>query len=104
MGTTLALPLRHLGGLALVCAATLVCEVLRPHLSPPNLVMVFLLAVVVAALQLGRGPAVATAVLGVLSFDYFFVPPRFSFSVADKEYLLTFLGLFCVGMVISELV
>jgi len=104
MGTTLALPLRHLCGLALVCAATLVCEVLRPHLSPPNLVMVFLLAVVVAALRLGRGPAIATAVLGVLSFDYFFVPPRFSFSVADKEYLLTFLGLLCVGMVISELV
>jgi len=104
MSTSVSQPLRHLFSLALIFAATLVCEVLRPYLSPPNMVMVYLLAVVVAALRLGRWPAVTAAALGVLAFDFFFVPPRFSFSVADKEYLLTFFSLFCVGMVISELV
>jgi two-component system sensor histidine kinase KdpD len=39
-----------------------------------------------------------------LAFDFFFVPPRLTFAVADTQYLLTFLGLFVVGVVISSLV
>ena len=95
---------RSVSVLALVAAATLICEGLRPYLSPVNMVMAYLLAVVIAAVSLGRWPAIATALFGVVSFDFFFVPPRFSFSVSDKEYLLTFFALFVVGMVISALV
>ena len=65
--------------------------------------MLYLAAVVVAAVFLGRGPAALTAGLSVLAFDFFFVQPRFSFSVSDTEYLLTFVGLFVVGLVISSL-
>jgi len=88
----------------LVAAATLLCELLRPYLAPTNMVMFYLLAVVVASIRLGRRPAMATALLGVLAFDFFFVPPRLTFVVADTQYLLTFLGLFVVGAVISTLV
>ncbi len=95
---------KYMAGLLLVLAATLVGETVRPHLSPTNMVMLYLLAVVIAALRLGQRVAIATAVLGVLAFDFFFVPPRFSLTVADKEYLVTFLGLFTVGAVISSLV
>jgi two-component system sensor histidine kinase KdpD len=35
--------------------------------------------------------------------NFFFVQPRFSLSVADTEYILTFAGLFVVGLVISSL-
>jgi two-component system sensor histidine kinase KdpD len=45
-----------------------------------------------------------TALLGVIAFNFFFVPPRLTFIVADPQYLLTFLGLFVVGVVISTLV
>lgn len=95
---------RYASASALVVAATLVCEALRPYLSPVNMVMAYLLAVVIAAVSLGRRAAIITALLGVVAFDYFFVPPRFSFSVADKEYLLTFSALLAVGMLISALV
>jgi two-component system sensor histidine kinase KdpD len=95
---------KYLAALLLVLAATLVGESVRLHLSPTNMVMVYLLAVVIAALRLGQRPAIVTAALGVLAFDVFFVPPRFSLTVADKEYLTTFLGLFMVGVVISSLV
>jgi len=84
--------------------ATGICEQARPFLSPVNMVMGYLLVVVLAAVFLGRRPAMASAFLGVLAFDYFFVPPRFSFRIADKEYLVTFLALFTVGGVISTLV
>ena len=38
--------------------------------------------------------------LSVLAFDYFYVDPRLSFTVADTEYLLTFTGLLVVGLVV----
>lgn len=94
----------YVAGVALVVAATVVCELLRPFLAPTNMVMFYLLAVVIASLRLGRKPAIACALFGVLAFDFFFVPPRLTFVVADTQYLLTFLGLFIVGLVISTLV
>ena len=94
----------YLVSLALVAAATLLSSLVRPHVSPINLVMVYLLAVVLAAVRFGLKPAILTAALGVLAFDFFFVLPRWSFTVADTEYLFTFLGLFIVGVVISTLV
>lgn len=90
--------------LALVTGVTLLCALLRPFFAPTNMIMFYLLAVVVAALRLGRKPAIATAILGVIAFDFFFVPPQLTLAVADTQYLMTFIGLFVVGIVISTLV
>jgi len=94
----------YLSALAMVVAATLVCWFVRPFLAPTNMVMVYLLAVVVAALRLGLKPAILAAFLGVLAFDIFCVPPYLTFAVADTEYLITFVALFAVGVIISTLV
>ncbi len=94
----------YLASLGLVTAATALAFLVRPLLSPTNMVMIYLLAVVMAAARLGLKPAVLTAAVGVLAFDFFFVPPFFSFTVDDTEYVFTFLGLFIVGVVISTLV
>ena len=94
----------YLVGVAYVVLATLFGELVRRHLAPTNLVMPYLVVVVLAALRLGRGPAIVSAGLSVLAFDLFFVPPRLSIAVQDTEYLLTFLGLFLVGVVVSTLV
>jgi two-component system sensor histidine kinase KdpD len=91
-------------GLVLVGAATLVGEIVARFLSPANLVMIYLLAVVYAAIRAGFRPAILTAALSVLAFDFFFVLPHHTFAVADTEYLLTFAALFIVGAVISKLV
>jgi two-component system sensor histidine kinase KdpD len=94
----------YLKSLALVMAASAACELVRPFLVPTNLVMIYLLAVVLAATRLGLKPAIMTAFLSVLAFDFFFVPPRLTFAVSDTQYLLTFAALFTVGVVISTLV
>jgi two-component system sensor histidine kinase KdpD len=94
----------YMKSLALVLAASAACELVRPFLAPTNLVMIYLLAVVLAATRLGLKPAIMTAFLSVLAFDFFFVPPRFTFAVTDTQYLLTFAALFTVGVVISTLV
>lgn len=95
---------RYLQSVLLVAATTVVGAFIDPLVtSQTNLVMIYLTSVVIAALYLGRGPSLLTAFLSVLAFDFFFVPPRLTFSVSDTEYVLTFLGLFIVSLVISTL-
>jgi two-component system sensor histidine kinase KdpD len=72
-------------------------------IAATNLVMLFLLAVVIVALRWALGPAIFTAIIGVLAFDFFIVPPRLTLAVSDTQYLLTFAGLLITGVVISTL-
>ncbi len=43
------------------------------------------------------------AFVGVALFDFFFVPPRFSFAVSDVQYLVTFAVMLVVALVIGQL-
>jgi two-component system, OmpR family, sensor histidine kinase KdpD len=58
---------------------------------------------VLLAVKWGRGPAILAAVLNVIAFDFFFVPPRFSFMVNDIQYFLTFAVMLAVGIFIGQL-
>ena len=93
---------RYALSLLLVALVTLAGFPLRLFLDATNLVMLYLVGVLIAAVYLGRGPSILASIVSVLAFDYFFVNPRFSFSVTDTQYLLTFLGLLVVGLVISN--
>lgn len=73
-------------------------------IDPANVVMLFLLMVFVVALRLGRGPALLSALVGVALFDFFFVPPRFSFEVAHVQYLITFAVMLTVAVMTTHLV
>jgi two-component system sensor histidine kinase KdpD len=95
--------LRYGWSLLIVVVATGLSALVTPEFSPTNLIMIYLLAVVVAAFYLGRGPAILASCLGVLAFDYLFIPPRYTLTVADTEYLLSLAGLLVVGVVISYL-
>ena len=76
---------------------------LRSWLAPENLVMLYLMEVVLVAVRLGRGPAIAASFLAVLAFDVFLVPPYYSLSVNDSQYLLTFAIMLAVSLIISGL-
>ena len=95
--------MHYLWAVLLVLAATGVSALFHPSISATNLVMVYLLAVVVAAVYLGRGPSILASILSVLAFDFSFTEPYYTFVVSDTEYILTFAGLLGVGLVISEL-
>ncbi|WP_175688561.1 sensor histidine kinase [Burkholderia anthina] len=97
-------PPRHYAYAAAICAAiTVIASVVSERLDLTNLVMLYLLGVVFSAVRLGRGPGVLQSFLSVAAFDFFFVPPRMSFSVSDTQYLLTFFGMLLTSLVISHL-
>lgn len=68
-----------------------------------NVAMIFLAVVVMAALWLGRGPAVFAAVIAVAAFDFFFVAPQWTFAVSDVQYVLTFAVMLGVGTLVATL-
>ncbi|GAB2897996.1 hypothetical protein GCM10027046_29650 [Uliginosibacterium flavum] len=86
-----------------VALLTTLTQPLLAWVDPSNLVMLYLLLVVGIALRYSRGPAAWCALLGVLAFDYFHVPPRLSFAVGDVQYLLTFAVMLLVGLLLAEL-
>jgi two-component system sensor histidine kinase KdpD len=94
-------------GYAWAGAATAVCTLagyaMAPRFDLVNIAMVYMLAVVFVALRFSRGPAVATALLCVATFDFTFVPPQGTFTVDDIQYVLTFGIMLAVGLVISRL-
>lgn len=90
---------------AFLCVATMVLALpFRDRVDIANIDMLFLLAVFLSAVWLGRGPAVMAVLLSVALFDFFFVPPYLSFAVADAQYLITFAVMLTVGLLTSHLV
>jgi len=93
----------YLQALVAVAAATAVGLLLFAHADHANVVMVFLVAVVLAAARLGNGPSVLAAVTAVVAFVYFFVPHYNSCVVDDLAYLPTFAVLLAVGLIVATL-
>jgi two-component system, OmpR family, sensor histidine kinase KdpD len=95
--------LRYLWAAVACIGVTLASFPLAAHFDRSNIVAVFILTVVLVAVRFGRGPAALAAILNVGAFDYFFVPPRFSFAVSDVQYLLTFFIMLAVGLITGQL-
>ena len=94
---------RYAWATAAVVAVTLLAFPLHSVFDLANIVMLFLLATVLVAVKLGRGPAALAAVLNVAAFDFFFVVPRFSFAVSDVQYLFMFAVMLAVGLITGQL-
>lgn len=88
---------------AAVGATTVLGLSLRRHLELEDVSMLYLTAVMAASMG-GRGPALVAASLAVAAFDFCFVPPFFTFAVAETHHLLTFAVMFGAGLTISTLI
>jgi two-component system sensor histidine kinase KdpD len=91
------------GGAILLAGAAIAAGLDRLGLHETNIVMTLLAAVALVAARYGRGPAIGASVIAVLAFDYLFVPPRYTFAVADTEYLITFGVMLAIALLISTL-
>lgn len=89
---------------ALACVATTgIAALLTWYFDLVNIIALFLLTVVLVAVGFGRGPGVMASFLSVALFDFFFIPPRFSLTVADAQYLLTFAVMLAVALITAHL-
>jgi len=69
----------------------------------PDVVMIYLLGIMLVSSRHAFGASIFAAFLSVAAFDYCFVPPYFTFAVADLRHVVTFAVMFLVAAVISGL-
>ncbi|NNM55462.1 MAG: sensor histidine kinase KdpD, partial [Spirochaetales bacterium] len=88
-----------------ICAGFTGAGVAFQHLGmvEANIVLTLLLGVVLTAGLFGLVASVFASLLMVLTFNYFFTLPLYSFMVYDPQYYLVFLFLLIVGTVIGTL-
>ncbi len=86
-----------------VAAAILGGKALEQITTLPNLSMIFLFAVVACALRFGVASAIAAAVLSFLSYNFFFIEPRYTFTIAAPHELFALLVFLVVAVVTGGL-
>ena len=93
----------YIASMLMMILMYLIITPISSYLGVVNISMLFLLPVLFSAARWGRLPAVTTAAMGVLTFDFFFVPPTLTFTVADLRYLLSFAIFMLVGLITGTL-
>jgi two-component system, OmpR family, sensor histidine kinase KdpD len=86
-----------------VVAATLVIAALQGLTSAADLGSVYLLAVLAVAIGRGELAALATAVLGVLTFNFFYIAPRHQLAIAHSQDLVQLIVLLIAAVVVGRL-
>ena len=89
--------------IAIVGVCTGIAALMFPYVAVADLAMVYLLGAVIIAARAGKAPSCFAALLSVVAFDFFFVPPRYMFSFSSPRYLITSVVMFIVAFVISRL-
>jgi two-component system sensor histidine kinase KdpD len=107
-GSTALSPRRRLAGLGLAAlglpSLTLALDALRNQLSLTSDILLFLAAVVAVALVGGLWPALLVAVGGSLLLNFFFTPPIYSWTAAEREHVLALVVFVAVAAAVSAVV
>ena len=86
-----------------VAISTALAGFMFPYFDRTDIAMIYLLGIVITSMRTGRWPALAATLLSVAAFDFFFVPPYFTFAVNDIRFVVTFGVMFVVAYVITQL-
>jgi two-component system sensor histidine kinase KdpD len=88
---------------ALVVLVTLVGLVLFARAGIADIGLLYLVPVMFAAIRLGMRPGLLTGVLSALTYNFFFIPPRFTLAVANPSHFITLVILLGVALVGSHM-
>ena len=87
--------------LLMVSMITLFSYAIKDVVEYGNITLLYQLPVVFSAFWWGRWPSYFTGICSVLTYDFLFIPPVFTFSVEDIRYLWSFLTFLVVAFVIG---
>jgi two-component system, OmpR family, sensor histidine kinase KdpD len=88
---------------AVVAAASGGVAALQSSTGVEGLAILYLLAVLTVAIRHGQLPALITAVLSSLTFNYFFLPPRHELTIAHSQDVVEFVVLLIAAVVVGRL-
>ncbi|HML05623.1 MAG TPA: DUF4118 domain-containing protein [Methanobacterium sp.] len=80
-----------------------ICLLIRPFVEAINIPMIFIIPIVLSGIIAGRKGGILASIMAVAFFDFFFVPPYYTFTIEDIRFVPTFAVLFIVGIITSFL-
>ena len=96
-------PSPMIGSTLAVGGAAVVAMFIQSFLSIPDLAMAFLPAVLLSAVRWGLWTSIYSAILSILVYDFFFVPPFYTLTIASPEDVLALFMFLVVAVLISNL-
>jgi len=88
---------------AVLLALTLIGWFLVPHAGYLSIGFLYLLAVIVLSLRVGRWPVLAAGVVSAVTWNFLFIPPLFTFVISKFEDGMMFLSYIIVALVAGQL-
>jgi two-component system, OmpR family, sensor histidine kinase KdpD len=100
---TAADPWPYVVSLLLVSAAIPIALALHQFLGVGNIALVFLTAILISAVLRGLWPSLFGCLIAVLAYNFFFLPPLYTFTIADPENVVALFFFAVVAVIASNL-
>lgn len=95
-------PLPHLKALGFVVIGLGAAQLIKPRFGIENVDLVLLTAVVAVAVRYGLWPSLLATVAASLCYNFFFLPPLYTFTITDPTNVAAFLLFLVVAMIVSN--
>jgi len=76
--------------------------VIKPHFGIENVDLVFLTAVVGVAVRYGLGPSLVASLVASLAYNFFFLPPIYTFTITDPTNVIAFFFFMLIAILVSN--
>ncbi len=96
-------PKGYLFTVLMVLIVTLLNFFLEGFVNRMSLVYLYLIVTIASALYFGTGPSVFSSVLSLLTFDFFFTEPRYSFSMYHPHDVINVVVFFLTSIIVGQL-
>jgi len=97
-------PKDYLLTVLMVVGITLLNLFLQHFINPMSLVYIYLIATITSALLFGTGPSLFSSVISLLTFDFFFTEPRYSFTMYHPHDIINVVVFLLTSIIIGQLV
>ncbi len=94
---------RYGGASLIVFGATTVLLPFRANINATTVGLALLLAVLFVAIGFGSKPALLASVLAMLGFNFFFLPPYHTFTIADPQNWIALTAFFITALAVGQL-
>jgi two-component system sensor histidine kinase KdpD len=92
-----------LGSAGAVIGAALVGKAATHFFALPNLSLIFLMAVLYSAVSWGLAPSIFASLFSAAIYNFFFIPPLYTFTIASSYEILSFLVFLVIAILTSNL-
>jgi two-component system sensor histidine kinase KdpD len=97
-------PRDYLISMLMVAGVTLLNFFLQEFVNPMSLVYIYLIATIASALLFGTGPSLFSSIISLLTFDFLFVEPKYSFTMYHPHDIVNTLVFFFTSVIVGQLV